>query len=159
MGSKRFHSLNDCERFLLVCGVVAFGWRHLPAVEGCRSGCISCWSLAYPSARTCRRCISKKPYHIWLIIVDRSKDFVLIYSSFDRFEVCLLQIRPQSFSVPTQLCERGCDGRDMGNKVRDIINYSIKLLQFFLVLGSCPVYHGPDFLWCRVDAIIVYHMA
>jgi len=46
----------------------------------------------------------------------------------------------------------------MGNELRDIINHSIELLQFFLALWSCAVHYGRDFLWCRVDAIIVYHM-
>jgi len=47
----------------------------------------------------------------------------------------------------------------MGNELQDIINHSIESLQFLLVLWSYPVYYSPDFLWCRVDAIIIYHMA
>ena len=151
------HCLNDCVWFLLVCEVVALGWRQLPAVEHCRSSRMSGWSLGYPSARTCGGCSGKKPYRIWLIIVDRSKDFVLISSSLDRFEGCFLQICPHPFSVPTQLCEQGCGGGDVGNELRDIINPSIESVQFFLALWSCPVHYGPDFLWCRVDAIILYH--
>jgi len=158
MGSECFHSLNDCDCFLLVCGVVALCWRQLPAVERCRSGCISGWSSAHPSARTCRGYIGKKPYHIWLVIVDWSKDFVLICSSFDRFKGCLLPIPPQPFSVPTQLWERGCASGDVGNAMPDIINHSIESVQFVLALWSCPVHYGPDSLWCRVDAIIIYHM-
>jgi len=80
-------------------------------------------------------------------------------TSLDRFEGCFLQIRPQPFSVPTQFCEQGCDAGDIGNELRDIINNSIKSLQFFLALWPCPIHYGPDFLCCRVDAIIVYHMA
>ena len=159
MGSEAFHSRNDCERFPLVGEVVALSWRQLPAVEHCRFGGISGWSLAHPSARTCRGCIGKKPYHICLVIVDRSKDFVLICISFDRFEGCFLQIRPQPLRVSTQLCKLGRDNGDVWNKVRDIINHSIESLQFVLVFRSCPVHYGLDFGCCRVDAIIVYDMA
>jgi len=87
---------------------------------------------AYPRARSCRGCIGKQPYHIWLIIVDRSKDFVHICSSVDRFAGCFLQIRPQPFGVPTQLSERGCPGGHVENELPDIINHSIKSLQFLL---------------------------
>ena len=80
-------------------------------------------------------------------------------TSLDRFEGCFLQIHPQPISVPTQFCEQGCDAGDIGNELRDIINNSIKSLQFFLALWPCPIHYGPDFLCCRVDAIIVYHMA
>jgi len=84
---------------------------------------------------------------------------VLICSSLDYFEGCFLQICPQPFSVLTQLCERGCDDGDVGNKLGDIINYSIELPQSFLALWFCPAHYSRDFLWCRMDAIIVYHMA
>jgi len=86
MGSESFNSLNDCQPFLLVCRVVALSSHQLPAVERCRSGSISGWSLAYPSAGSCRGCIGKKPYHVWLIIVDRPEDFVLICSSLASFK-------------------------------------------------------------------------
>jgi len=59
---------------------------------------------------------------------------VFICSSLDRFEACFLQIGPQPFSDPTQLCERGSDGGDAGNELHDIINHSIESLQFFLAL-------------------------
>ena len=84
---------------------------------------------------------------------------MLLCSSLDLFEGCFLQIRPQPFSFATHLCEWGCDGRDVMNELRDIINPSIEALQFFLVFWSCLVEYGPDFLSCRVDAIIDFDMA
>jgi len=94
-----------------------------------------------------------------LIILDGSEDFVLICSSLYRFEGCFLQIGPQPFSVPTQLCERSCDAGDVGSELRDIINHSIQLLQLLLAPWSCSVDNGPDSLWRRMDALIVYHIA
>jgi len=84
---------------------------------------------------------------------------VVICTTLDGFEGCWLQIGPQPFSVPTQRCERGCNGSDVGNQLRDMINHSIVSQPFFLALRSCPVHYGPDFLWCRLDAIIVCHVA
>jgi len=91
--------------------------------------------------------------------VDGSKDFGLIWSWLDWFEGCFPQIRPQQFIVPTQSRELGCNGGNVGNDLRDIINHSIESLQLFQALWSCPVYYFLDFLWCRVDAIIIYHIA
>jgi len=83
---------------------------------------------------------------------------VLICSSLDRFAGCFLQIRPQPFSFPTQVCERSSDCADVGNKLRDIINSSIESMQFFLAEWACAIHYGPDLPSCRLDAIIVYHM-
>jgi len=80
-------------------------------------------------------------------------------SSLDCFEGCFLQIRPHLFSVPTQLCDWGFNGGNVGNKLRDIIKHSIQSLQFFLTIWSCPDHYAPAFLGYRVDAVIIDYIA
>src|ERR1700760_3053382 len=84
---------------------------------------------------------------------------MILSCSLDRLESCFLQICPQPFCVPGELCEWGCNRRSMGHELRDIINHSIELLQFFLVIWSRPIHNASNFFWCWMDAFIVYHMA
>jgi len=66
---------------------------------------------------------------------------------------CRLNTSHEKALLLMQLCEPGRDGGNARNELPDIIHHSIESLQLFMVLWSCPALYGPDFLWCRVDAL------